>query len=110
MNTPHFRIKFSAIGAPVLILLYGFLRLIDLSDGNLSHGFFWNSGHVFFFIAFVLFGFLNIELSRLFSRYNKPTQLTAFLFLAVSLSGTVCFLWGILGDLFHNVAPVPGPL
>ena len=112
-NTVSFRIRIEAIGAPILILLYGLLRLIDVMNGNQSHGFNWNLGHAFFFIAFFLFGGLTVELRRLVPGKTKPAKVAGYLTMTASLFGAACFLWGILGDLFsglNNVAPLPALL
>jgi hypothetical protein len=113
MNTPHGRIRIAVIGAPLLIFLYGLLRLIDVMFGNQSHGFLWNLGHILFFIAFVLLSVLTVELRRLVSVKTKPVQIIAYRAMIASLFGIACFLWGILGDLFEylqNNVPVPKPL
>ena len=107
MNSMYFRIRIAAIGAPILILLYGLLRLIDVMEGNQSHGFVWNLGHVLFFISFILFGGLSVELRRLVPSKSKVAKVVAYLAMVASLIGTACFLWGILGDLMKNVASVP---
>jgi len=110
MKSVYFRIRIAAIGAPILILFYGLLRLIDIIKGNQSHGLFWNLGHVLFFFSFILFGWLTVELRRLVPGKSKAAKVTAYLAMLASLFGTVCFLWGILGDLLTNVAPVPKQL
>ncbi len=114
MNTFVYRALIPAAGAPILIFLYGLLRLLDMMDGNHSpHGIAWNLGHVLFFIAFVLFGVLAIELRRLVPARSVLAKLVAYMAMAAGLFGAACFLWGILGDLFvrlQNTAPVPGPL
>jgi hypothetical protein len=51
-------VRFSALVAPTLLLLYGLLRLIDGLDGDHGPALAWNLGHTLFFIAFVLFGVL----------------------------------------------------
>ena len=113
MNAVYFRIRIAAIGAPILILLYGLLRLIDVMKGNQSHGLIWNLGHVLFFISFILFASLTVELRRLVPSKSKAGKVAVYLAMLASLFGTACFLWGILGDLFaclNNVAPVPKSL
>ncbi len=110
MNTVFFRIRIAALGAPILIFLYGLLRLIDVMKGYQSHGLFWNLGHVLFFISFILFGGLTVELRRLVPIKSQLSKIAAYLAMAASLFGAACFLWGILGDLFphlNDVAPVP---
>jgi len=61
-NTLYCRVHIAATGDPILIFLYGLLRLIDVMGGNPNHGLAWNLGHVLFFIAFSLFGSLTVEL------------------------------------------------
>ena len=112
-NTLYLRVRIATLGAPILLFLYGLLRLIDVIVGNLSHGFAWDLGHVFFFLAFILFSSLIVGLRRLVPVKNTTTQVVTYLIMAASLFGAACFLWGILGDLFERlqaVAPVPGPL
>lgn len=103
-------IRIAAIGAPVLILLYGLLRLIDVMNHNQGHGFNWNLGHAFFLTAFVLLGVLIAELRRLVPAKTKPVKAGASILMTAGLTGAACFFWGILGDLFSNVAPLPGIL
>jgi hypothetical protein len=107
MNPVYLRIRIAAIGAPVFIFLYGLLRLIEVMEGNQSHGFVWNIGHVLFFFSFVLFGGLSVELKRLVPSKSKVSKGGAYLAMVASLLGIACFLWGILGDLIKNVASVP---
>jgi hypothetical protein len=110
MDTLNGRIRIAAIGAPVLLLLYGLLRLVGGAGG---HGPAWNLGHALFFIAFILLGGLTVGLRLLVPVTTRPARVAADLALAAGLFGAACFLWGILGDLFprvHDAAPVPGPL
>ncbi|MBO0867978.1 MAG: hypothetical protein J2P15_05385 [Micromonosporaceae bacterium] len=113
MNTLHGRVRVAAIGAPVLLFLYGVLRLIDGMDGHRGPGFAWNLGHTLFLIAFLLFGSLVVGLRQLVAVPGRPARVVASLATAAGLFGAACFVWGILGDLFarvHDTAPVPGPL
>jgi hypothetical protein len=108
MNTVPGRTRVAAIGAPVLLFLYGVLRLIDG-----GRGFGWNLGHTLFLIAFVLLAGLVVGLRQLVRIRARPARVVADLALAGGLFGAACFIWGILGDLFtrvHDAAPVPGPL
>jgi hypothetical protein len=108
MNTARGRIGVTAIGAPVLLFLYGVLRLIDG-----GRGFNWNLGHTLFLIAFVLLAGLVVGLRQLVRARARPVRLVADLAMAGGLFGAACFIWGIIGDLFvrvHDAAPVPGLL
>jgi hypothetical protein len=103
-------VRFSALVAPTLLLLYGLLRLIDGLDGDHGPALAWNLGHTLFFIAFVLFGVLIVGLRRLVPATTGRTRTIATLATVAGLFGVVCFLWVILGDLFAGfraAAPLP---
>jgi hypothetical protein len=103
-------VRFSALVAPTLLLLYGLLRLIDGLDGDHGPALAWNLGHTLFFIAFVLFGVLIVGLRRLVPATMGRTRTIATLATVAGLFGVVCFLWVILGDLFAGfraAAPLP---
>lgn len=113
MNTPHGRVRVAAIGAPVLLFLYGVLRLIDGMDGRHGPGFAWNLGHTLFLIGFVLLGGLMVGLRQLVPATTRPARAVADVAMVAGLFGAACFVWVILGDLFgrlHDAAPLPGPL
>ncbi|MFE2017329.1 hypothetical protein ACFW9O_04635 [Streptomyces sp. NPDC059499] len=102
-----------AVIAPLLLVLYGLLRLVDGLDGDHGPGLAWNLGHTLFFIGFALFGVVTIRLRQLVPAATVRTRLVSNTAAAVSLFGVACFLWVILGDLFadlDNAAPLPEPL
>lgn len=47
--------RFSLVAAPLLVLAYGVLRLLDGLDGSRGPGFAWTAGHLAFMTALVLF-------------------------------------------------------
>ncbi|GAA1367821.1 hypothetical protein [Streptomyces beijiangensis] len=99
--------------APLLLVLYGLLRLVDGLDGTHGPGLAWNLGHTLFFIGFALFGVVTIRLRQLVPAATMGARLVANVATAVSLFGVGCFLWVILGDLFTDLdtaAPLPEPL
>ena len=105
-SAPPF-IRFSAIAAPVLLFMYGVLRLIDGMDGHHGPGFAWNVGHTLFFVAMVLFGFLVLGMRQLVPASKRRLADAATV---AGLAGVACFLWVILGDLlpdFGDTLPVP---
>jgi hypothetical protein len=110
MNKSFLRIRISAIGAPALIVFYGLLRLVDVLEANQSHGFNWNLGHVLFFFAFILFGMLSLELRKLIHSKTKSSKVLSYIFTIAVLFGDLCFLWGILGDLFKHLNTLPALL
>jgi hypothetical protein len=113
MNSVHGGVRITAIVAPILLFLYGVLRLIDGMDGHHGPGFAWNLGHALFLIAFILLGGLTVGLRRLVPVTTRPGRVVADLAMVAGLFGAACFIWVILGDLFarlHRAAPLPGPL
>lgn len=97
-------------GAPVLLFIYGTLRLIDGWDGHHDRdGALWNIGHTCFFAAFVLLAVLAVHLYRTLRTRLAAGGLAAG-GLAAALFGAVCFLWVIVGDVFASFPELPGPL
>lgn len=99
--------------APLLLVLYGVLRLVDGRDGVHGPGLAWNLGHTAFFFGFVLFGVVTLRLQRLASEAIPTARGVVRAVAAASLFGVACFLWVILGDLFaglDSAAPLPEPL
>jgi hypothetical protein len=93
------------VGAPVLLFVYGTLRLVDGRDGHHDKdGALWNVGHVCFFVAFVLLGALTLHLYRMLRGRLALTAATAGVF------GAACFLWVIVGDLFPSFPELPDAL
>ena len=52
MTTTPPLVRFSALAAPILLLLYGLLRWVDGLDGEHGPGLAWDVGHTLFLIAF----------------------------------------------------------
>ncbi|MEU1087867.1 hypothetical protein ACFYPN_03300 [Streptomyces sp. NPDC005576] len=103
----------AALVAPLLLVLYGVLRLVDGLNGSHGPGLAWNLGHTFFFAGFLLFGVVTFPLRRLALAATPRRRHAANAAAVVSLFGIACFLWVILGDLFAGLdtaAPLPGPL
>jgi hypothetical protein len=106
-------VKISVVAAPVLLFLYGILRLMDGLDGTHGPGPAWNAGHVMFFLAFVFLAVLIIGLRRLVPARVLWQRALANIAVVAGVAGSLCFLWVILGDLFrrlHDDVPLPGPL
>ncbi|WP_327177684.1 hypothetical protein OG599_21970 [Streptomyces sp. NBC_01335] len=99
--------------APLLLVLYGVLRLVDGLDGKHGPGLAWNVGHTLFFVGFLLFGVVTFRLRRIARATTGYGRHAADAATAVSLFGIACFLRVILGDLFaalDDAAPLPEPL
>jgi hypothetical protein len=98
--------KIAAVAAPALMLFYGLCRLVDGLDGDRHNGIAWDIGHVAFFIAFVLFGFLAVGLRA----WQRRPRVLIDVATAATLFGIGCFLWVIIGDLFDGWPSLPGAL
>lgn len=106
-------LRLPAAAAPVLLLLYGVLRLVDGRDGDHGPGLAWNLGHTLFLVAFVLFGVLIAGLRAWAPASSSGTRTVSTGAAAAGLVGACGFLWVILGDLFTGLdeaAPLPDPL
>ncbi|MBO3741234.1 hypothetical protein [Actinoplanes flavus] len=100
-------VRFAALDAPALMLVYGLLRLIDGLDGARDPGdLAWAAGHLAFFAAMVLFGVLAVGLRRIAPPGAGPVATVAT---AMTLSGVASFLWVIAGDLSPVLRAVPLP-
>jgi hypothetical protein len=98
---------------PVLLLMYGVLRLIDGMDGHHGPGVAWDLGHTFFLGSFLLLGAFVVMLRRLVPARTARTRAAANTAAVAGVFGAVCFVWVILGDLFPRFADsasLPGPL
>ncbi|MDK0524409.1 hypothetical protein [Streptomyces sp. ML-6] len=96
---------------PLLLLLYGVLRLIDGMDGDHGPGAAWNLGHTFFLAAFLLFGALVVMLRSLVPLATLRMRTAAGVATVAGVFGAGCFVRVILGDLFPGLAeyaPLPG--
>lgn len=113
MTSTPVGVRVAAFLAPILLLLYGVLRLIDGWDGDHGPGLAWNLGHTLFFIGFVLIGVMIVGLGRLVPAATAQTRIVANVAMVAGLVGVGAFLWVILGDLFEDLdeaAPLPEPL
>ncbi|MDG4824261.1 hypothetical protein O7635_20615 [Asanoa sp. WMMD1127] len=96
-------IRFTALGAPLLVLFYGIMRFVDGLDGDRGNGLAWDVGHTAFFVAFVLYAVLAVHMHRLVpvaARWQRALRDVA---LGGALVGTAAFLWVTLTDLFPAI-------
>ncbi|WBB70800.1 hypothetical protein [Micromonospora sp. WMMD812] len=106
-------LRVASLGAPVLLLLYGILRLLDGLDGGHGPGWAWNVGHTLFFASIALFAVLAVGLRRMLLAATPRLRVLTEVATAAALSGSAAFLWVILGDLvagLADAAPLPDPL
>ena len=110
MSSNSVTVRQAALDAPLLMLAYGLLRLVDGFDGARGPGLAWNLGHLAFFGAMVLFGLLAAGLVPLVPAGARRIASVAA---GATVFGVACFLWVITGDLsagFRKSMPLPDPL
>jgi hypothetical protein len=106
MSSNSATVRHLALDAPLLLLAYGLLHLIDGLDGTYGPGLAHNLAYLAFLGAMILFG--------VFAAAARPlvppgTRTPAAVAATITLAGTACFLWSIAGDLtgtFPDAAPV----
>jgi hypothetical protein len=101
------------LGAPVLLFVYGTLRLIDGWDGHHDKdGALWRAGHVCFFAAFALLALLTVQVYRALPLiHGTPARrMVALAATVAGVFGAACFLWVIVGDLFPSFPRLPDAL
>ncbi|MEU4619277.1 hypothetical protein AB0G04_04750 [Actinoplanes sp. NPDC023801] len=99
-------VRHLALDAPLLLLAYGLLHLIDGLDGTYGPGLAQNLSYLAFLAAMVLFGVLAAAVCPL---VPPDARTVAAVAATVTLAGTGCFLWAIAGDLtgaFPDATPV----
>ncbi|MGP3962062.1 hypothetical protein ACTWPT_39345 [Nonomuraea sp. 3N208] len=110
----------SFVLAPVLVLIYGLVRILDGLDGSHGPGLAWTAGHLAFLTALALFVPLILELARRARNRRAAAAVAAFALLGVA-AGAVQFgidlVVGFLaadrqemGALFDRIQEVPGVL
>ncbi|MEV4278925.1 hypothetical protein [Actinoplanes xinjiangensis] len=107
-------VRRAAVGAPMLLLAYGLLRLLGGLDGTYRQGLAWNLALPALFASMVLFGVLAAAVRPL---VPSGARAAAALAAVATVAGTVCFVWaatGLLSTAAGEAAPTPvriaGPL
>lgn len=108
-------LRFVALVAPLLLLGYGVLRLIDGLDGTYGpDGVAWTVGHVLFGLAFVGLAVMIAQLRGLApAAVGSGSRRLADAAAVTALAGVACFLWVTAGDLsgwLRATFPLPHPL
>ena len=106
-------VRFCALVAPALLLLYSLLRVVDGLDGDRHNGPALDLGHIAFVCGIVLFAVLAVALRGHVRPADGRQRILVDAATVASVFGAGCFLWVILGDLFdgfHESAPLPEAL
>jgi hypothetical protein len=91
--------RISYLTAPVFLLVYGVVFLVDGLDGTNGPGLAWTVGHVLFLVALGLFGLVLAGLRRLASTTTIVRRLTADLTTVVAFAGLIAFIRVVIIDL-----------
>jgi hypothetical protein len=110
----------SFVLAPVLVLIYSLVRVLDGLDGSHGPGLAWTAGHLAFLAALALFVPLVLELARRASNRRAAAGVAAFALLGVAAAvvqfgidlvvGFVAADRAEMGALFDRIQEVPGVL
>ncbi|BEL08045.1 hypothetical protein Q0Z83_062360 [Actinoplanes sichuanensis] len=97
-------VRHAAVDAPVLLLVYGLLRLVDGLDGATGRGLAADFAHLALFASMVLFGVLAAAVRPLVPVGARPVAAFAA---AATVAGTACFLWTLVSTAIAGVTPLP---
>ncbi|WP_433247693.1 hypothetical protein ACQPYK_47485 [Streptosporangium sp. CA-135522] len=110
--------RLAFVAAPLFVLVYGIIRILDGLDGSRGPGLAWTTGHLAFLAALALFVPIFWEMRRMAGRNVLSTVGAATGFagiLAVSAQFTIDLVVGFLstdhaemGVLFDRIQAVPG--
>ncbi|MER5320565.1 hypothetical protein [Streptosporangium roseum] len=110
--------RFAFVAAPLLVLAYGVIRILDGLDGSRGPGLAWTTGHLAFLAALALFVPIFWEMRRMANR-DALSTVSAVMgtvgILAVSAQFVIDIAVGFLsadhaamGVLFDRIQAVPG--
>jgi hypothetical protein len=85
--------------APLFLLAYGIVRLIDGADGNHGPGLAWTIGHLLFLAGFLLYAAVLVGLRRLIARRRGVATVAV----VAGLVGVVAFVRVIVIDLIVGI-------
>ncbi|MFI6823112.1 hypothetical protein ACIBJE_19465 [Micromonospora sp. NPDC050187] len=104
-RAPYPWLRPTAVTAPLLLLGYGLLRLLDGLDGHrVKGGWEWNVGHVLFLLGILLFAALMAQLRGLLRARARRNGTVLDMATVAGLAGAAAFVWVIVGDLFPRFA------
>lgn len=82
----------SLVAAPTFLFGYGIMRIVDGLDGSYGPGFAWTLGHIMFLFAFVLFGFVIVQLNLRTKNRNSFQKFVTWLAIIISMTGVLAFI------------------
>ncbi|MGN9789103.1 hypothetical protein ACTMTF_47465 [Nonomuraea sp. ZG12] len=106
--------------APLLVLVYGVVHILDGLDGTYGPGLAWTAGHLAFLASLTLFAPLVLELARRAKSRRMAGAVAAFSLLGIAAGAaqfTIDLVVGFLaadraemGRLFDQVQAAPGAI
>ncbi|MER7503347.1 hypothetical protein AB0L05_12695 [Nonomuraea pusilla] len=110
--------RIAFVAAPLLVLAYGLLRLVDGLDGSRGPGPAWTAGHLAFLAALALFALIFREMWRMLGRDSLATATTVAGFAGIAAAsaqfaidvavGFTAADHDAMAPLFAQVKAVPG--
>lgn len=100
-ETSRLNSRIAFIGAPLLTLTYGVIRIIDGLDGHRGPGFAWTTGHLAFIGAMALFIIVFVRMRQMAGRNALSTVLTVIAIagaLALITQFTIDVIAGFMSD------------
>ncbi|MFC7646417.1 hypothetical protein ACFQX6_41970 [Streptosporangium lutulentum] len=64
--------RIAFIAAPLLVMAYGVIRILDGLDGSRGPGLAWTSGHLAFMAALILFVSTFLQMRRMAAGTSSP--------------------------------------
>jgi hypothetical protein len=65
--------RIAFVAAPLFVMAYGVIRLLDGLDGSRGPGLAWTSGHIAFITAMILFISTFVQMRRMAGRTGGPS-------------------------------------
>lgn len=110
MSSTSATVRHAALDAPLLLLAYGLLRLVDGLDDTHDQGLLWTFAQLALFASMALFAILATAVRKLVPPGARTLAAVAA---SATAAGVICFLWTVTGALspgFGGATPLPGTL
>ncbi|GII57985.1 hypothetical protein Pth03_63740 [Planotetraspora thailandica] len=120
MSETSLNSRVAFVAAPLLVLAYGVIRILDGLDGSRGPGLAWTTGHLAFVAAMLLFVSTFVQMRRMAGRTTLSTVSATAGILGIAAlitQFTIDMVVGFMspdhahmGELFERIQSVPGVL